>query len=274
MSSFKSTASSSLVIPDLFSVQGKNVLVTGGGRGIGLMIAEAFVRNGATVYISSRDEKTIAAVAASLTAAGPGSCVAFPADLSSLAGVQLVASTLSSRFGVSALHCLVNNSGASWGEPLESFSEKGWDRVMDLNVKSLFFLTRALVPLLAAAATPTHPASVINVGSVTGIQHQSVSTWSYDVSKAAVHHLTRKYADELAGRHITVNCIAPGYVPSKMSKGLPVTFEQIASALPMGRVGSAEDMAGCALYLASRAGAWVTGVVIAVDGGLLIKAKM
>ena len=172
------------------------------------------------------------------------------------------------------LHCLVNNSGASWGEPLEQFTEKGWDKVMDLNVKSIFFLTRALIPLLTAAATPTHPASVINIGSIAGLHHQSVSTWSYDISKAAVHHLTRKYAEELAGAHITVNCLAPGYVPSKMSKGLPVTYEQIASALPLGRVGSAEDMAGCAIYLASRAGAWVTGVIIPVDGGHLIKAKM
>ena len=274
MSSFKSTAPSSLAIPDLFSVSGKNVLVTGGGRGIGLMIAEAFVRNGASVYISSRDEKTIAAVAEALTAAGPGNCTAFPADLSSLAGVGVVASTLSGRFGVSQLHCLVNNSGATWGEPLDAFSEKGWDRVMDLNVKSLFFLTRALTPLLAAAATPTRPASVINIGSVAGVQHQSVPTWSYDVSKAAVHHLTRKYADELGGAHITVNCMAPGYVPSKMSKGLPISFDKIASALPLGRVGSAEDMAGCALFLASRAGAWVTGAIIPVDGGHLIKAKI
>ena len=274
MPSPKSTASSSLLISDLFSVTGKNVLITGGGRGIGLMIAEAFVRNGAHVFISSRDEKTITAVADALSAVGPGRCTAFPADLSSLAGVNVVASTLSTRFGVTQLHCLVNNSGASWGEPLDQFSEKGWDKVMDLNVKSLFFLTRALVPLLSAAATSTHPAAVINVGSIAGLQHQSVSTWSYDVSKAAVHHLTRKYADELAGQHITVNCIAPGYVPSKMSKGLPTTYEQIASALPLRRVGSAEDMAGCCLYLASRAGAWVTGVVIPVDGGHLIMSKL
>ena len=274
MSSFKSTASSSLVISDLFSVSGKNVLVTGGGRGIGLMIAESFVRNGAHVYISSRDEKTIAAVADALTAAGPGTCTAFPADLSSLAGVNIVSSTLASRFGVTQLHCLVNNSGASWGEPLESFTEKGWDKVMDLNVKSIFFLTRALLPLLSAAATPANPASVINIGSVAGLLHQSVSTWSYDVSKAALHHLTRKYAEELSGRHITVNAIAPGYVPSRMSSGLPVTYEQIAGALPLGRVGSSEDMAGCALFLASRAGAWVTGAIIPVDGGHLIKAKM
>ena len=273
--SLKSTASSSLAISDLFSVKGKNVLITGGGRGIGLMIAEAFVRNGASVYISSRDEKTITAVADALTAAGPGRCTAFPADLSNLAGVSLVSSTLASRFGVTQLHCLVNNSGASWGEPLESFTEMGWDKVMDLNVKSLFFLTRALVPLLTAAATPTHPASVINIGSVAGFQHQSCQHVVVRRQQGGRTPPDEKVCRGAGGwRTLLSTAIAPGYVPSKMSKGLPITYEQIASALPLGRVGSSEDMAGCALYLASRAGAWVTGVTIPVDGGHLIKAKL
>lgn len=164
---------------------------------------------------------------------------------------------------------LINNSGASWGEPLTSFSEKGWDRVLNLNLKSLFFLTRTLLPLLYSAATPTDPARVINIGSVTGIHHQSVQTWSYDVSKAAVHHLTKKLAEEVGEKGVTVNAIAPGYVPTKMSGGLPVTFDEIAKKMPLKRVGTAEDMAGVALWLSSRAGSWVTGAVIPVEGGQL-----
>ena len=234
----------------------------------------------------------------------------FAADLSSMEGVNLVHRSLTSLHSVTALHVLVNNSGASWGEPLDKFSEKGWDRVFDLNVKSLFFLTRSLVPLLAAAASPSDPARVINIGSVTGFLHQSVPTWSYEASKvtaaaapltaasladctglhlrslpcssasavcallltlfkAAVHHLTKKLAEELSKQSITVNAIAPGYVPTKMSKTLPTSFTVIAAKLPLKRVGTAEDMAGCALFLSSRAGSWVTGHVLLADGGQL-----
>ena len=146
--------------------------------------------------------------------------------------------------------------------------------MVDLNLKSLFFLTRSLLPLLSASATASDPSRVINIGSVTGIHHQSVQSWSYDVSKAAVHHLTRKLAEHVAPRHITVNAIAPGYVPSKMSRTLPVSLQDIAASLPLRRVGTAEDMAGVALLLSSRAGAWMTGVTVPVDGGGLTISRL
>ena len=158
--------------------------------------------------------------------------------------------------------------------PLSAPSPPCRDRVMDLNLKSLFFLTRALLPLLSASATPSDPSRVINIGSVTGIHHQRVESWSYDISKAAVHHLTKKLAEHLAPRHITVNAIAPGYVPSKMTRTLPVSMQEIAAALPLGRVGTGEDMAGVALFLSSRAGAWMTGVTVPVDGGGLTVSRL
>lgn len=261
----------SLKSADLFNVQGLNVLVTGGGRGIGLMIAAGFVANGAHVFISSRDAATIEAVAAKLTQMGPGTCRAFAADLSSMKGIATVADTLKS-LNVTQLHVLVNNSGSSWGMPIAEFSEQGWDKVMDLNVKSPFFLIQALLPLLEAASQQNKPSRIINIGSVTGIMHQSVETYSYDPSKAAIHSLTRKLAERL-GPKITVNAVAPGFIRTKMSKNLP-GIAALVDVLPMKRDANAADMAGIALFLSSPAASWITGQIIAVDGGHLIKSNL
>jgi len=273
MSGFKSTATGSLLISDLFSVKGKIVLITGGGRGIGLMLTESFVRNGAKVIICSRDQDQIETIADSLNQIGPGSCIGFKADLSTLKGVEEVKTTLITDLNLSSLHCLINNSGCNWSESLSSFPEKGWDKVMDLNLKSLFFLTRSLIPLLTRAASPDQPATIINIGSVNGLHPQSMETWSYDISKAAVHHLTVKLASKLASIPITVNSIAPGLIPTKMTKGA-FRFTEISKQLPLQRVGTAEDLAGVALLLSSRAGSWITGSIIPVEGGQLTINKL
>lgn len=254
---------------DLFNVRGKNVLVSGGGRGIGQMIATGFVRNGANVYISSRDEQAINRTADELTKLGPGKCYGIAIDLAKHNSADELINTLKTKFNVTQLHVLINNSGNSWGEPLEQFSEKGWDRVMELNVKALFFLTKSALPLLQAAASNDSPARVINIGSVAGVRPQSVPTWSYDTSKAAVHHLTTKFAGELASKSITVNAIAPGFVPSKMSKQLLTynTEDEMRNAIPLKRFAKTGDMAGPALFFASPAAAWITGTVLVVDGG-------
>ena len=278
---------------NLFGVRDKVVLVTGGARGIGLMvrahtgrttsrdaseratspqIASGFVANGARVYISSRKADACAAVAAQLTAAGPGTCVALPEDLSTLAACERLAARLGER--EPALHCLVNNSGVAWGEPLATHSEKGLDRVYALNFKAIFFLSRALLPLLERGASLGLPSRIINIGSIAGIRPQSFPTYGYDSSKAAVHHLTLKLADEFATRHITVNAVAPGYVPSAMSAQLDAYTgdgDEVVKKIPLGRMGAPGDMAGATLFLASPAGAWVTGVILPVDGGFLAR---
>lgn len=266
-----------LVVDRLFGVDSKTVLVTGGARGIGLMIAAGFVANGATVYIASRDAAACETTAAQLTSLGPGKCYGLAADLGSEAGCVALAKTFAER--TDKLHVLVNNSGTSWGAPMATHGEKGWDKTYALNVKGVFFLTREMLPLLDAGSTKSDPARVINIGSIAGLRPQVFPTFSYDVSKAAVHHLTKKLADELAdrrtfgGESITVNAVAPGYVPSQMSKQLE-GYEQakaIAESLPLRRKGNASDMAGVSLFLASNAGAWITGTVIHVDGGHLSK---
>jgi NAD(P)-dependent dehydrogenase (short-subunit alcohol dehydrogenase family) len=298
----EAVAHGSLRAASLFSVAGRVALITGGGRGVGEMIARALVENGATVYIASRSEGACARTAKVLSALGPGVCHALPAaDLSTDAGCQEMVAQLSQR--EHGLDILVNNSGISWGAPLETFPEEQWDRVMALNVKSPFLVTRACKPLLlaasaaaAAAAAPppsagsaaaegdaaagarprgdtttllgAGPSRVINIGSIVGLRPQPIPTYSYDASKAALHALTLKLAGELAPA-ITVNAIALGYVPSRMSRGL-LNYgraEQLEAAIPMKRFGSAGDVGGAALFLSSRAGQWVTGTVLTVDGG-------
>ncbi len=250
---------------NLFSVQGKVALVTGGSRGIGYMIARGYVENGAKVYISARKAEACDAAAKELSAYGQ--CVSIPADVSSDAGLDKLVAELSKR--EPQLHILVNNAGANWAEPIDAYAESGWDKVLDTNLKSVFFLTRKLLPLLRAAGTHADPARVINIGSIDGLHVDGFETYAYSSSKAAVHHLTRVLARRLAPEHITVNAVAPGPFESKMMAETLRTFgELIKSNCPRGRIGEPEDMAGVTLYLASRAGAYLTGVVIPVDGGL------
>ncbi|HEX5880675.1 MAG TPA: SDR family oxidoreductase [Actinomycetota bacterium] len=250
---------------DLFSVEGKTAVVTGGSRGIGLMIARGFVEGGARVYVSSRKAEVCRRVAEELSAAGE--CLALPADLSSEDACRGLAAAVGER--EARVHVLVNNAGATWGAALEEYPGAAWDKVLDLNLKTPFFLTRAMLPLLEAAAGPGDPARVVNVGSIDGLRVPAMPTYAYSASKAGLHHLTRVLARELGPRGITVNAIAPGPFESKMMAETLRRFgDQIAAAAPLGRIGRPDDMAGAALYLASRAGAYVTGAVLPVDGGL------
>jgi NAD(P)-dependent dehydrogenase (short-subunit alcohol dehydrogenase family) len=252
-------------VKDLFSIEGKVALVTGGSRGIGLMIARGYAENGARVYLSARSADACTAAAAELSKVG--TCAAIPADLAKLSEVKRLAAELAAR--EPALHILVNNAGANWGAPIEEYPDAAWDKVLALNVKAVFHLTVALLPQLAAAATPEDPARVINIGSADGLQVPALETYAYSASKAAVHHMTRVLAKKLASRDITVNAVAPGPFESKMMAATLDRFgEMIAKTNPRKRIGTPEDMAGVAIYLASRAGAYVTGAVIPVDGGL------
>ena len=251
---------------NLFSVAGKVALVTGGSRGIGLMIARGYVENGAVVYISSRKADVCDKMAAELSTYGE--CHSLPADISTMDGIEGLASEMAKR--EKKLDILVNNAGASWGAPIDDFPEQGWDKVMDLNVKSIFFLTQKLLPQLRAAASAEDPARIINIGSVDGLGTTLMETYSYPASKAAVHHLTRVLAHRLATDNINANAIAPGPFESQMTEFmLEHHAEEIAAHNPRGRIGTPEDIAGTAIYLASRAGAYVTGHVIPVDGGLV-----
>lgn len=250
---------------DLFSIEGKTALVTGGSRGIGLMIARGFVEAGARVYISSRKQEVCNEVAAELSK--QGTCVSLPANLAEESECLRLASEIGAR--EKRLDILVNNAGANWGAPYEEFPASGWDRVLDLNVKGVFFLTRALTGLLEAAASDDDPARVINIGSIDGIKVPLLDTWAYSSSKAAVHMLTRHLARSLAPKRITVNAVAPGPFESQMMAATLERFgDSIAASNPLGRIGRPEDMAGVAIYLASRAGAYVNGAVIPVDGGI------
>lgn len=246
----------------LFDLTGKHALVTGGSRGIGLMIARGLLDAGASVVISSRDAAACDAAVAELSA--HGAVTAVPADLQSEAECLRLAATVQQP-----LHVLVNNAGATWGAPLEEFPESAWDKVLNLNVKSPFFLTRALLPRLEEAASDDDPARVINIGSIDGLHVPSLNTYSYGASKAAIHHLTRHLARDLGSRRITVNAIAPGPFESKMMAATLSAFgDSIAASSPLGRIGRPDDMAGTAVFLASRAGSYVTGAVIPVDGGI------
>lgn len=250
---------------DLFSLEGKVALVTGGSRGIGLMIARGLVEAGARVYVSSRKASVCEEVAADLSKVG--SCIALAADLQSDEEARRLASELASR--EPKLHILVNNAGATWGAPMAEYPDEAWDKVMGLNVKGVFALTRAARPALEAAGTAEDPARVINIGSIDGIHVPPLENYAYSASKAAVHQLTRVLASQLAASHITVNAVAPGPFESKMMAATLDKFgEAIASNCPLGRIGRPDDMAGIAIFLASRAGAYVTGAVIPVDGGI------
>jgi NAD(P)-dependent dehydrogenase (short-subunit alcohol dehydrogenase family) len=254
-------------VDSLFSIRGKTAVITGGSRGIGLMIARGFLESGAKVYISSRKREVCDSVAAELSKVGE--CISAPADVSTLDGCKNLAQQVAAK--EQQLHVLINNAGAAWGAPLAEYSEAGWDKVMDTNVKSAFFLTRELMPLLEKAAKPDDPARVINVGSIDGIKAPFLETYAYPASKAALHHMTRDLAVKLGGRNITVNAIAPGPFESHMTKWMLENFQdRLEAACPLRRIGNPSDMAGVAIYLASRAGAYVNGVVIPVDGGICI----
>jgi NAD(P)-dependent dehydrogenase (short-subunit alcohol dehydrogenase family) len=251
----------------LFDVSGKTALVTGGSRGIGLMIARGLVQAGARVIVSSRKADDVAAAAQEL--ASLGDCHAIAGDVSTPEGTAALAQATQARF--EALDILVNNAGATWGARLEEFPPAAWDRVAHTNVEGVFHLTVALLEQLRAAATANEPSRVINIGSVDGLRTPAVENYSYSASKAAVHMLTRHLAKRLASEGITVNAIAPGPFESKMMAFIldnPETRHAVEQAVPLGRIGRPDDVAGLVLFLASRAGSYLTGTVIPLDGGI------
>lgn len=250
---------------NLFSVKDKVVLVTGGSRGIGLMIARGFVEGGARVYITSRKADACNSAAAELSELG--TCIALPEDIGSEEGVKRLVAQLTER--ESALDVLVNNAGTNWGAPLAEYDDAAFDKVFAVNVRGVFNLTRECVPLLEKSASAASPARVINIGSIDGLHVPLLETYAYSASKAAVHHLTRTLARRLAPNHITVNAVAPGPFQSKMMKATLENFgDAIVASVPLARIGEPDDMAGVAIYLASKAASYVTGAVIPVDGGM------
>jgi NAD(P)-dependent dehydrogenase (short-subunit alcohol dehydrogenase family) len=253
---------------DLFSLDGRIALVTGGSRGIGKMIASGFLSQGAArVYITARKALPCEATAKELSAAYEGECIALPIDISTMAGIEMLAGEIGKR--EAKLDILVNNAGAAWGADFDEFPESGWDKVVNLNLKTPFFLTKALAARLRAAASTERPAKVINIASIDGIFVNPLETYSYAASKSGLIHLTRRMAARLIGEHIVVSAIAPGPFQSDMNKAARDHADEVATRVPAGRIGSDEDMAGAAIYLASRAGDYVVGATIAVDGGIV-----
>ncbi|KAF2663924.1 NAD(P)-binding protein [Microthyrium microscopicum] len=260
-------------INDLFSVKGKVVLVTGGAKGIGRMISEGFVQNGAKVYISSRDAAACEQACQELNALGKGTAVAIPADFYKEADCKKLAEELAKR--ETKLHVLVNNSGSNWGETYDSYPEAAWTRVLTLNLHRVFTITQLVTPLLEAASSPADPSRVINIGSVDGLRVPALETFAYSASKAGLHHLSRVLAHHLGQRQITSNVIACGPFESKMMKATLEKFkDSIEANIPLGRIGSPQDVAGTCLFLSSRAGAYVNGATIPLDGGTVIAARM
>jgi len=257
------------MLENLFSLTGKVAVVTGGSRGIGAMIARGFLESGVKTYITSRKLDELQATAKAFSEIGE--CVAIQSDLSTMDGVKAFAGAIKAK--EPQIHILVNNAGASWGAPIDEYPESGWDKVMDLNVKSIFFLIQQLLPALRAAGTHEDPARVINISSINGLANPILPVYAYSASKAAVIHMTRHLAADLARENINVNGIAPGFFHSKMTAGLLDQFEkQLLAKIPRGRLGEPEDMAGTAIYLASRASAWVVGHTVGLDGGVITAA--
>jgi NAD(P)-dependent dehydrogenase (short-subunit alcohol dehydrogenase family) len=253
---------------DLFSLAGRVALVTGGSRGIGKMIATGFLAQGAArVYITARKAQACEETAKQLTAQHDGECIALPVDISTLSGIETLAADITSR--EPKLDILVNNAGAAWGAEFDAFPESGWDKVMNLNLKAPIFLTKALAAPLRAAATAERPAKVINIASIDGIFVNPLETYSYAASKSGLIHLTRRMAAKLIGDHVVVSAIAPGPFQSDMNRAARDNADEVAARVPAGRIGTDEDMAGTAIYLASRAGDYVVGATIAVDGGIV-----
>ncbi|HKU14320.1 MAG TPA: SDR family oxidoreductase [Steroidobacteraceae bacterium] len=250
---------------DLFSLQGRVALITGGSRGIGMMIAKGFIAHGARVYISSRKADVCERAAQELSQGG-GTCVALPVDVSTPEGIAALAAAYGRH--ESQLDILVNNAGAAWLAEFDAFPEKGWDKVVDLNLKAPFFLTQALHGALRAAARPDRPAKVINIASIDGVSVNPLETYSYAASKSGLIHLTRRMALRLIQDHIVVSAIAPGAFATDMNTPARDHGEQVAAHIPARRIGTDEDMAGAAIYLASRAGDYVVGSTLVVDGGV------
>ena len=259
-------------IKKLFGIENKVAIVTGGSRGIGEMITSGFLANGVKVYISARKAPALIEKAKELSDRYQQECIPVPCDLSTLDGIEEFVGSISEK--EEGIDFLINNAGAAWGEPLESFSEGGWDKVMDLNVKSLFFLTQKFKNLLLNNASVEDPSRVINIGSIDGLNVPSMETYSYGASKAAVHHLTRVLASKLVKENILVNAIAPGPYPSAMlGSAVNHDYSEIAKRNPRKRVGTPEDMAGLAIFLCSRAGAYTVGETITSDGGIVKTAS-
>ncbi|MFY0636394.1 SDR family oxidoreductase [Maricaulis maris] len=249
---------------NLFSLEGRVALITGGSRGIGEMIAEGYVRAGAKVYITARKAPDCLATAERLSEFG--TCIALPGDASGAGGAQALAAKFLEH--ESKLDILVNNAGAAWGAPLDEFPESGWDKVMDLNVKTPFFLIQALHGALKAAASPQQPAKVINIASIDGLSVNMMETYSYAASKSGIIHLTKRLGMEMAKENINVTAIAPGAFASSMNKVARDHADMVSKGVPSGRVGEPSDMAGAAIFLASRAGDYVVGSTLVVDGGV------
>jgi NAD(P)-dependent dehydrogenase (short-subunit alcohol dehydrogenase family) len=254
-------------VNDLFGIEGKVAIVTGGSRGIGYMIAEGLVSNGVRTYITSRKAADCDAAASELSKLGE--CISIPADLATEEGLGSFVAAFTEREPV--LHILVNNAGAAWGGPLGEFPAKGFDKVLDINVKAPFMLTQALLPQLEASASPEDPGRVIMIGSIDGVVVPFGDNFSYSASKAGIHMLARHLAHHVVKRNITVNTIAPGPFRSKMMGYLlddPDSRARVAKLVPRQRIGTPEDVAGAVIYLSSRAGSWLTGVFLPVDGGM------
>jgi 2-deoxy-D-gluconate 3-dehydrogenase len=255
------------MLKDMFSLEGRVALVTGGSRGIGKMIAQGFIQQGAKVYISSRKAAQCDAAADELSKDG-GTCISLPQDISAVDGVTALAQRLTAL--EPKLDILVNNAGAAWGAEFDEFPESGWDKVLNLNLKSPFFLTQALHGALSAAASQDRPAKVINIASIDGMRLNPQETYSYHASKAGLIYLTRRMAARLIRDWIVVSAIAPGAFASDMNRDARDRGDEVAKRIPMKRIGTDEDMAAAAIYLASRAGDYVVGATIPVDGGVAL----
>lgn len=252
----------------LFDISGKTAVVTGGSSGIGAMIARGFVENGVKTYISARKPGPLQAKAEELSEFGE--CIAIPADLSSVEGIESLVSAISER--EKHIDILVNNAGANWVVPIDDFPEEGWDKVMSINIKSIFFMTQKALPLLRGNGSNEDPARVINIASIHGFDNPGMPAYAYTASKSGVIHLTKHLATDLAADQINVNAIAPGFFPSNMTKMATSNdkiYQHTVSQIPRKRAGEPEDVAGTAIFLASRAGAWVDGHTIVLDGGMI-----
>lgn len=250
---------------DMFDLTGRVAIVTGGSRGIGRMIAEEFVRRGVRTYITARKAEPCRQAAEELSEFGE--CVALPHDLSTLDGIGAFVGAFSER--EKSLDILINNAGVAWGAEFDDFPEGGWDKVMNINVKSLFFLTQQLAPLLRRSASAEKPAKIINIASIDGLRNTDMETYSYSASKAGVIHLTRRLAKRLVSEHIYVNAIAPGSFASDLNVFARDDPDESAKSIPSGRLGRPEDMSGAAVYMCSRAGDYLVGITLTVDGGLV-----